>query len=74
MPDTEEIFTVKEYCEHLGWLKADLQRQAGITWPVASKAYDGQSVSSGIKQKIAAAISDSLGRKVLVGDIQWQEE
>lgn len=61
--------TLNEYLTYLGWTVTDLARAASINYRTASKAVNGEPVSSKAAQAIASALSDALGRLIHVGDI-----
>jgi tetrahydromethanopterin S-methyltransferase subunit E len=62
--------TLKEYCDRLGWPIAELARQARIDWRTANKAISGEPISARAAREIARALSEALGRRIDVGDIE----
>ena len=54
----------------LGWDKAELARQAGISPHTSGKAVDGEAVSRRVARNIAGALSKALGTTINVGDVQ----
>lgn len=61
--------TLNEYCRRLGWNPTELSRQAGIDYKTARKAIDGEAIRPGPARAIANALSQALGQRVNVGDI-----
>jgi len=57
------------YLDRLVWTQTDLARNAGIAVQTAINAVEGKTVKRAIATKIASAISEALGEKVEVRDI-----
>lgn len=64
---------LKIYCEELGWNISELARRAGLSWPAASHAYNGEEIQFRTKFEICKALSSALGYTVQVKDVQWKE-
>ena len=60
---------VAQYCNLIGWGQGDLAQHAKINFRTAHKAYTGQSVSRKAARKIAEALSEAIGKRILVGEI-----
>lgn len=63
--------TIKQLCDLLSWNVAELQRQAGLSYPTAYRAYHGKDVQLRTKRDICSALSKALDRSIQVRDITW---
>ena len=61
---------LKDYLEYLAWGTRDLARHAGINDRTAAKALRGEVIRPWVAQRIAAAISKAMKKKVLPGGIE----
>lgn len=61
--------TLTEYLLSLDWSVAQLARQAGIDTGTAHKAVKGEPITLRSANKILKALSTSLGRKVVLSDV-----
>jgi lambda repressor-like predicted transcriptional regulator len=62
--------TLSEYLKHLGWSVATLGREAGIDYRTATKAFNGEKISSNAARDIASALSEAMGRTIQPGEIR----
>lgn len=69
MAHDDTRYSIKTLLINLGWTRADLARHAGISYMTASKAVDGEPVKPPIAKKIADAIGQARGEKMVVTDI-----
>ncbi len=58
------------YCRRLGWDVAELSRQARINYATARKALNGEAINARPARDIAQALSNALGARINVGDIE----
>lgn len=65
---------LKDYCSELAWSVSELARQAGISWPAASNAYNQEPVQDRTKRDICRALSQAMGREIKVTEVQWEQE
>ncbi len=61
--------TIVEYRRELGWSQRELARRARLDPNTVRKAESGEPISSQTALAIAEALSEALGRKLLVRDI-----
>jgi DNA-binding XRE family transcriptional regulator len=59
-----------EYRIRLGWSRAELARNAGISNPTVTKAENGENINEKTASLICRALSKKLGRQVTFQDIE----
>ncbi|MBV8801898.1 MAG: XRE family transcriptional regulator [Gammaproteobacteria bacterium] len=60
---------LEDYLNKLSWSQTDLARNADIAVITATHALEGKTVKRFVATKIASALSEALGRKVEVSEI-----
>jgi hypothetical protein len=60
--------TLEDYRFECGWSKMEMCRQARVDFKVLQKAVAGEAITDNTANKLARAISKTLGRS-----IRWQE-
>jgi transcriptional regulator with XRE-family HTH domain len=62
--------TLKTYRTNLGWSLYRLANKASIARSAVKNAEDGQLIKADTAKAIADALSEALGREILVSDIE----
>ncbi|HYT44408.1 MAG TPA: hypothetical protein VEP90_18915 [Methylomirabilota bacterium] len=69
MYQEDNLVTLQDYCQYLGWNVSKLAKEAGITWRTASKAIFQDECSSRTALKIVEALSKAMKKDIYVGDL-----
>jgi len=61
--------TLDEYRKQCGWTATEMARNCGIDYNTLKRALKGETISTQSARKIATAISNALGQKILFTQI-----
>jgi transcriptional regulator with XRE-family HTH domain len=62
--------TLTAYCEQLGWSRAAIAREAGVSYQVILKAENGEPITAISATRIAQALSRGLDKVIMARHIE----